>query len=454
MPNPTAETPRHDAYAALRIRNYRDYLAGSFLALLGRQAVSAIAIWQVYKWTNSSTALGLVGFVNVLPLLALSLPAGALADHFDRKRLIAFGTATVAAINVALAAVTYWHSAVPAFAPLRWSNEVLFQVATLFEHHAAPGTMHFDNPALPIVFLLLGASASIRILIWPARSSITPLLVPNAHFSNAITWNTSAFEIATIAGPAIGGFLVTFIDFPPVYLLGAALEVAFLLLLRSVRYFQAPTTTAVRRTWRDVFAGADYIWRKKVILGASTLDMFAVLLGGAITLLPVYADQVLHVGAIGFGWLRAAPSIGAFAMAMWLAHRAPLQRPGQALLWSVAGFGTAIVIFGLSTWFWISFLALILTGAFDNVSVVVRQTLVQLLTPDNLRGRVTAVNQIFIGSSNEIGAMRAGLMAALVGPIAAVILGGIGTLAVTAAVAKFVPALHRLPPINTLKPES
>ena len=202
-----------------------------------------------------------------------------------------------------------------------------------------------------------------------------------------------------------------------------------------------------------MLAGAEFIWRKKVILGASSLDLFAVLLGGATALLPVYADQILHVGPIGFGWLRAAPSIGAFGMAMWLAHRAPLERPGRALLWTVVGFGAAIIVFGLSRWFWLSLLALFFTGVFDNISVVVRQSLVQLLTPDALRGRVTAVNQIFIGSSNEIGALRAGMMAALIGPVGAVVWGGVGTLVVVAAIARAVPDLGRLPPLHTLKPE-
>lgn len=202
-----------------------------------------------------------------------------------------------------------------------------------------------------------------------------------------------------------------------------------------------------------MLAGAEFIWRKKVILGASSLDLFAVLLGGATALLPIYADQVLQVGPIGFGWLRAAPSIGAFTMAMYIAHRAPLSQPGRALLWSVAGFGAAIVLFGFSRWFWLSLVALFFTGAFDNISVVVRQSLVQLLTPDSLRGRVTAVNQIFIGSSNEIGALRAGLMSALVGPIAAVVWGGIGTIAVSLAVGRAVPALRRLPALHTLQPD-
>ncbi|MSU49839.1 MAG: MFS transporter [Opitutus sp.] len=454
MSAPSSVPPSHDPYEALRIPNYRGYLIGSFFALLGRQAVIMVASWQVYQWTHSSTALGLVGLVNVLPLLALSLPAGALADHRDRRWLIGAGTAIVAMVNLMLGVLAYNSAAVPDLAPLRWANAMLRETALFFEHQAGATTLRFDEPALPLVFLLLLAHASVRILIWPARSSITPLLVPTGALSNAITWNTSTFEIATVAGPALGGFLIAFTGIAPVYALGAALELFFLLTLGRVTYFQPPQRTSVRRTWRDVLAGAEFIWRKKVILGASSLDLFAVLLGGATALLPVYADQILHVGPIGFGWLRAAPSLGAFAMAMTIAHRPPLQRPGLALLWSVFGFGVAIIVFGLSRWFWLSLVALFFTGAFDNISVVVRQSLVQLLTPDALRGRVTAVNQIFIGSSNEIGALRAGLMAAMIGPMAAVVWGGLGTIVVAAAVARAVPPLRRLPALHTLKPEA
>jgi MFS family permease len=209
----------------------------------------------------------------------------------------------------------------------------------------------------------------------------------------------------------------------------------------------------VKTGWREMLAGAEFIWRKKTILAASSLDLFAVVLGGVISVLPAYAEEILHVGPRGFGCLRAAPSIGAFTMAMWVAHRPPMARPGRALLWSVVGFGAAIVLFGLSRWFWLSLVALFLTGAFDNISVVVRQSLVQLLTPDALRGRVTAVNQIFIGSSNEIGALRAGLMSALIGPVAAVVWGGAATIVVTAAIARAVPPLRRLPPLHTLQPD-
>ena len=449
----SATLPPHDPYAALRGSHFRAYLAGSFLELIGRQAVVAAATWQVYQWTGSATALGLVGLVNVLPLLALSLPAGALADRHDRKKLIAAGTLAIGAINAALAALAFCAAAVPDLAPLRAANDALAALAGLFERDAG-GPVRFDTPALPLVYLLLLANACVRIAIWPARSSIVPLLVPAPLLGNAVTWSTSTFEIATVAGPALGGFLIAFVGIPSVYALGATLEIVFLLALARVAYLQVPPRPAGRRSWRDMLAGAEFIWRRKVILGAGSLDLFAVLLGGATALLPVYADRILHVGPIGFGWLRAAPSLGAFAMAMWLAHRAPLRRPGVALLWSVAGFGAATIVFGLSTWFWLSLVALFFTGVFDNVGVVVRQSLIQLLTPDELRGRVTAVNQIFIGSSNEIGALRAGLSSALVGPVGAVVWGGVGTLVVVAAVARAVPGLKHLPPLADLRPAS
>jgi MFS family permease len=243
------------------------------------------------------------------------------------------------------------------------------------------------------------------------------------------------------------------IGYAPVYAIAAGLEVIFLLLLRPVRYVQPQVVAAGRRTWGEVLVGAEFIWSKKAMLGASALDLFAVLLGGVTALLPVYADQILHVGPTGFGWLRAAPSIGAVAMAMWIAHRPPFERPGPVMLWAIAIFGAAIVLFGVSHWFWLSFVALLLTGVCDNISVVVRQSLVQMLTPDALRGRVTAVNQIFVGSSTEIGALRAGLAAALVGPVAAVVWGGIGTIAATAVIARAVPGLRRLAPLHTLKPD-
>jgi MFS family permease len=446
-------TDRHDPYAALAHPTYRLYLTGSFLALFGRQMSSVAVTWEIYQWTHSATALGLVGLINVLPVLGLSLPAGVLADRADRRGIIAVVASASALLSVLLALVSWQHARIPDLAPLHAVNDWTRQIALLFERDVDPRSLDFSQPALPLVYAILFAIAVLRILGWPARSAIIPLLLPAESLSNAITWNSSAFEIATMAGPALGGFLVATTGFPAVYLLDALMSLVLVGVLTRVTYLNRPQPGAARRTWRDTIAGAEFIWRKKVILGASSLDLFAVLLGGATTLLPIYADKILHVDAIGFGWLRAAPSVGAFSMAMWQAHRRPLLQPGRALLWAVGGFGAAIVVFGLSSWFWLSLVALFFTGAFDNISVVVRQSLVQLLTPDNLRGRVTSVNQIFVGSSNEIGALRAGLMAALFGPVTAVVAGGVGTLLVVATVARTVPALRRLAPLGELEPE-
>jgi MFS family permease len=443
----------HDPYASLRSANYRDYLLGSFLSSIGRQAVTIAASWEIYQWTHSATALGLVGLVNVLPVLALSLPAGALADRRDRRRIIALAQLTLMGLSAALALLSIFHAHLPAWAPLRWGNGLLREIAAVFERHADPAKLRFVEPALPLMFLLLFAMAGARILAWPARTAIIPCLLPTASLTNGITWNSSASEVANMIGPALGGFLVAGAGFPAVYGLDVVLGGIFCLLLRRVVYCAPPQPATEIRSWRSLLAGVEFIWHKRIIFGASMLDLFATLLGGAIALLPIFADQILHVGPIGLGWLRAAPSIGAFSMAMWIAHHPPMRRPGRILLWAVAAFGASIVVFGFSTWFWLSFLALILSGAFDNVSVVVRQSLVQLLTPDELRGRVTGVNQVFIGSSNELGALRAGLMAASLGAVVSTVFGGICTILVVFAVTEMVPSLRDLPGLHTLRPE-
>jgi MFS family permease len=260
-------------------------------------------------------------------LLVFSLPGGSLADRYDRRRIITIGTSLTLLLSGALAALSHFHAAIPDTAPLRWANGLIRQLALLFERHADPAALNFDHPALPLMFLLLLAVAIVRILTWPARSSIIPLLLPNSALPNAITWNSSAFEIATVTGPALGGFIIAFGGFPAVYLLDTTLGLVFLWLLRRVRYHTAPGAPAPgQRTWRGVLAGAEFIWQRKVILGASSLDLFATLLGGCDRVTAIYADQVLQVGPIGLGWLRAAPSLGAFAMAFWLAHRAPPRR--------------------------------------------------------------------------------------------------------------------------------
>lgn len=443
----------HDAYAVWREKGFQRYLIGAFCANLGRQMASVAVAWQIYVWTNSATALGLVGLLNVLPLLALSLPAGVLADHTDRRRTIAFSMAGNSLLAILLAAVSYFHESMPRWPVLESANAMLKSVAVAFERDANPDTLDFSHPAMPVIFLILLLMACLRILGWPSRASLLPLLVKPENLSSAVTWNSSAGVVATMSGPALGGFLVAWSGFSVTYLIDAAGGLLLAGFILRVPYVTTPTKQTEAPSLSGMLEGARFIWSKKVILAASSLDLFAVLLGGATALLPIYADRILHVGPVGLGWLRAAPCLGAFVMATWLAHRHPLQRPGVALLWAVVGFGLATVVFGFSTWFWLSFLALFFTGVFDNISVVVRQTLVQLLTPNHLRGRVTAMNQIFIGSSNEIGTLRAGLMAALIGPVAAVAWGGLGTILVVGAVWKIFPQLRSTAPLNKLRAE-
>lgn len=450
-PPAPALPPDRDPYAALRHAPYRRYLTGNFLANVGRQAVSIAATWQIYQWTNSATALGLVGLVNVVPLLLFVLSAGALADRIDRRVIIVRCMVAVSVLSLALALVSAFHDRIPPFRVLQAANEVLRAVALVFERHVDPAALRFDNPALPLVYLLLFLHAVVRVIGAPARGSIVPLLVPTPALSNAVTWSSSTFELSTVVGPALGGAIVAAAGFEIVYALDVLFALGLAVALFGVRMPPRAADPAAPRP--GTLEGARFIWRHQPLLAALTLDLFAVILGGAIMLLPIYADKILHVGAAGLGWLRAAPALGAIAMAFFVAHARPLQRPGLVMLWSVAGFGAAIIVFGLSTSFALSFLALFLSGAFDNISVVVRHSVVQLLTPDSLRGRVTSVNQLFIGSSNEISALRAGLVAALLGPVLAATLGGLGTIAVTGAVALIWPTLKSLPPLHALRPE-
>jgi MFS family permease len=442
------ELPARDPYAALRHSGYRHFLTGNLLFNVGRQGLSVAIAWQIYQWTQSATALGLVGLVNVIPLVFLVLPAGVLADRVDRRRIVMHTMWISTLLSLCLVGFTAWHDAIPDAAPLRAANHALRAIALVFERHADPASLHFDNPALPLIFVILFLQSAVRVLGNPARAAIIPLLVPPAAVSNAVTWNASTFELSTVIGPALGGFMVAGLGYIPVYLVDAFCSLALaaslfaITLPKAVRAPGGPTP--------DMLAGVRFIWRRKPILAAISLDLFAVLLGGAVALLPIYADKILHVGPAGLGWLRAAPAVGAITMAFIVTHLPPARRPGLLMLWSVAGFGAAIVVFGLSRTLWISLLALYMSGVFDNYSVVVRHSLVQMLTPDVLRGRVTAFNQLFIGSSNEISELRAGLAAALWGPVVAATAGGLATIAVVGGVAWLLPALKTVPPLHQL----
>ncbi len=270
-----------------------------------------------------------------------------------------------------------------------------------------------------------------------------PQLVPTEHFANAVTWNSSGFHMASVLGPAIGGLLIKQTESPiSVYLLdttAAGLFITSLLLLNIRRTDWIPRSL----DFKELVAGFRFIWDHQLILGVLSLDLFAVLLGGAVTLLPVYADDILQVGPSGLGWLRTAPAVGALLMAILLAHRPPLTRAGLMMLLSVAGFGAATIVFGFSRSFALSMTMLFLTGALDNISVVIRHTLVQTTTPDGLRGRVSSVNSLFIGASNELGGFESGIVAYYFGPVFSVVSGGIGTILVVLVIAMKMPKLRR-----------
>jgi MFS family permease len=373
---------------------------------------SVTVIWEVYKRTGNTFDVGLVGLVQVIPVLSLALWAGHVADRFDRKRVIIAALAMSAAASLGLAAVSLYEL------------PVLAMFGCLF---------------------LVGVA---RAFLQPSKSSFLPMLVPRSVFPNAVTWGLGGFQLAQVVGPALAGWMLAAFEQPHlVYLTQASAAVVFLLLLLGVqRYAQSEPHEAA--TLKSLGEGVTFVWTNKVILGAMALDMFAVLLGGATALLPVFAKDILHVGPVGYGWMASAPAIGAIVMSLGLMHRPPMSKAGQALLWSVAGFGAAIVVFGLSKWFVLSFVALLLTGAFDCISVVVRHTLVQTLTPDRMRGRVSAISGMFISASNELGEFESGTLARFTSPVVAVVSGGIGTMLVVITAALTIPELRKYGPLD------
>jgi MFS family permease len=433
---------KHDPYAAFRSRAYAFFTSGNLLSIIGRQMLAVAVEWEIYARTHSATALGLVGLVFAIPIVGLSLPAGDLADRISRKQIILVSQIFSAVMSALLALVSWQHLAIPQLPVLRACNHGLSAIASTFERHQTG--FHFDDASVPIIYLLLFVGAVARTFGWAARSSFFPTLVPRDAFSNAVTWNNSVFQIGSVVGPAISGFFVAHIGFPVVYMVDAVTAFSFFLLVLPIPRAKQARRRAEQSRWHSLAAGLRFVFSRKVILATITLDLFAVLLGGATALLPIFADQILHCGPVGLGWLRAAPAIGAFAMALMVAYLPPMRQAGKILLWCVTGFGIATVVFGLSTALWLSLAMLFFIGALDSVSVIIRGSIVQLVTPDEMRGRVSAVNNIFIGTSNEFGALESGLTAALFGPVISVVAGGIGTVLVVFTAALRWPEIRKI----------
>src|SRR6266850_2777202 len=431
---------KHDPYAAFRFPAFGFYTAGNLISVIGRLMLMVSIEWEIYARTHSATALGLVGLMIALPVVLLSLPAGHIADRYQRKYIVLVTQALSAICSLALALVSWKHLAIPSWPLLQQGNHFLYGIASIFERHTY---FHFDDRSLPLIYLILLISATTRTFGWAARSSYFPQLVPRDAFANAVTWNSSVFQIGSVVGPAIGGLLIVRAGFPFIYVFDAFCAMTFFLLVLPIRGSDRGSSSE-RNAWRSLKEGIRFMLSKKVILATITLDMFAVLLGGATALLPIFADQILHCGPIGLGWMRATPGIGAFIMALLIAYLPPMKHAGKTLLWCVTGFGLATIIFGVSHYLWLSLAMLFMTGVCDSVSVVVRHTLLQLLTPDTMRGRISAVNNIFIGTSNELGALESGLTAALFGPVVSVVAGGVGTILVVLGVSWVWPEMRKI----------
>lgn len=384
--------------------------------------MQAVAVgWQVYEITQRPLDLGFVGLAQFLPAIVLFPISGHASDRFERRHVLSAcyaGFALCFALLLALA------------------QRGLHSVTAIY-----------------VVLVLLGI---VRSFNGTASRSILPQLVPEEHFPNAVAWNAATFQAATILGPSFGGILYAVSRGPSVVYV-TALFTAVVALISTFRIkpevkARPRDTVALRgMTWRTVFAGLHFIWRQKLVLGAISLDLFAVFLGGSVALLPVYAREILHTGPWGLGLLRTAPGVGAAIMAVLLTHRPLRGRSGLTLLWSVAGFGVFTILFGISRSLALSLIALLLLGASDMVSVIIRATLTQLATPDEMRGRVTAVDMIFIGASNEFGQFESGLTAQWFGTVPAVVLGGIGTLVVIGLWAWFFPALRQAGELTSIR---
>ena len=373
--------------------------------ILSNQMLMLAVAWQMYDLTSSAWDLGLVGLFQFVPALLMTLPAGHLADRLHRARIFAACMATQAAVALVLLVSTEFS----------WTTRELIL-------------------ALSVVL------GMVRAFQMPAQQALTPLLVPPSLLQRAISVGSVGMQIAIVGGPALGGLLY---GAGPATVYGACLGLSLVsaAFTSTVHYHHIPAQRAA--TLASVFAGVAFVWRRQVLMGAISLDLFAVLLGGATALLPIYARDILHTGPQGLGLLRAAPAIGALLMTLVLV-RFPLQRhAGYKLLGAVGVFGLATLVFGVSTHFGLSMLALAVTGAADSISVVTRQTLMQMDTPDEMRGRVSAVNSIFIGASNQLGEFESGATAALWGPVGSVVVGGLGTLVIALAWLRLFPDLAK-----------
>jgi len=408
-----------DYRSAFKSRDFRLYQTARLMVILGAEAQSVAVAWQVYALTHSALDLGYTGLALFLPGLFVMLAAGHAADRYDRRKIIllCYG------LQACCTAVLLW----------------LSLSTTALQH----------GRIWPIYAVLVGIGLG-RAFSGPAASAMLPSLVPKEHFVNAVTWGATVYQIANMSGPAVGGILFTLPlagaaamcnGAPLVYSFTLLMLLGFIVLVSMIRTKMVTEKKAF--SMKTVLAGLEYVWRAKLLLGSISLDLFAVLLGGATALLPIFATDILHAGPRGLGLLRAMPSVGALVVSLTMVVRPIKRKAGLTMLVCVGIFGAATVVFGLSKSIWLSAAALVIVGASDMVSVVVRSSVLQLATPPEMRGRVSAVNWLFIGASNEFGEFESGVTAQWWGAVRAVVIGGVGSMLVTASAAGLFPQLRR-----------
>lgn len=415
-PPPEPMTPRSDPYAALRIRDVRMLILSTALSGLAGRALAVVIGFQVYALTKDPLSLGLLGLVEAIPALSLVLYGGHVADNRDRRSLVLITGAVSVACALAFTGISRW----------------------------------IDKPPVEALYAIVFAAGIARGFSNPAGSAFEAQVVPAEHYVNASAWSSSVWQVVAVVGPALAGFAYAGIGPGYTYAIIALLQAAGWVCISRVPARPIPEPEEHESIWQSIAVGVKFVLRSQPLVGSMALDLFAVFFGGAIALLPVFATDILHVGSVGFGWLNAAPSAGALVVMLWATRHPPIKHAGANLLFSVAGFGVAMIVFGLSRNFYISLFALALSGGFDGVSMVIRGAILRLLTPENLRGRVSAVNWVFIGSSNELGAMESGIAARLLGAARSVWIGGFFTLAVVAGTLGLAPKLRAL----SLNPEA
>jgi len=411
----------HDPYAALRVKNYRWFIVSLLTMTISTQIQAVVVAWQIYDITRDPLSLGLMGLAEAFPFLGFSLYAGHVADVANRRR-------------VALASIT-----------LLFACSVALLIFNLI-----PGFLH-THGAVPF-YAVIFVSGIARSFAQPSRQALGAELIDRSLYANAVAWRSSTWQFAAVVGPALGGLIYGFASARVAYVADAIMMVVALTTFWWIRYVPSPIVARAENLGESLASGLKFVFKESVLLSALTLDLFSVLLGGAEALLPVFADQVLHVGPQGLGILRAAPAAGAVVASVYLAHRPPFKRAGRTLLWAVATFAMCIIGFGISRSFVLSTALLALSGMADNVSVLVRSTLLQVLTPSHMFGRVSSVNSIFVGSSNELGAFESGVAAKLLGTVPSVIFGGLASLGVVLAIAVGVPRLRNLGRIDEMTP--